>query len=186
MYRTHCCTLDKCCSQIAKSFAALSCISAQYRGMPRLVVQACASHPYNKYKAGSIGHHKAICPSQPRMTCLVPYEHTDLVGIYVLCTVKQFQGIYCMRWPFPTSAAAACTAYAMAFNHDCGALCELQTFHDCFNGGQPGSTSTRRCSTFRKSSSTSITCPAQYKDFVFAFYGITDGRFVGLSACVPG
>jgi hypothetical protein len=47
----------------------------------------------------------------------------------------------------------------------------LQTFASCFNGGLSGSAAVRRCLTYRNSVSTPVSCPAQFLDFNFAFYG---------------
>jgi hypothetical protein len=48
----------------------------------------------------------------------------------------------------------------------------FQTFASCFNGGAPGSTGTRRCSTYRSTTGNStLSCPAQFVDYRFAFYG---------------
>jgi hypothetical protein len=48
----------------------------------------------------------------------------------------------------------------------------FQTFASCFNGGAPGSIGTRRCSTYRSSTGNStLSCPAQFVDYRFAFYG---------------
>jgi hypothetical protein len=46
-----------------------------------------------------------------------------------------------------------------------------QTLASCFNGATPGSTGIRRCLTYRKTVANPITCPAQFIDFAFAFYG---------------
>jgi len=50
-------------------------------------------------------------------------------------------------------------------------VCPLQTFYSCFNGGTPGAVGIRRCQTFRLMAGAPITCPAQFLDFNFAFYG---------------
>lgn len=48
----------------------------------------------------------------------------------------------------------------------------FQTFASCFKGGAPGSTGTRRCSTYRSTTGNSTwSCPAQFVDYRFAFYG---------------
>jgi hypothetical protein len=49
----------------------------------------------------------------------------------------------------------------------------LQTFYSCFNGGTQGSTGSRRCDTYRSSTNASqpLSCPAQFLDFCFAFWG---------------
>lgn len=46
-----------------------------------------------------------------------------------------------------------------------------QTLASCFNGARAGSTGIRRCLTYRNTVANPITCPAQFIDFAFAFYG---------------